>query len=130
MSHKFFRFLVIGGIATVLHYAVFAICVFGFGMAPVPASSTGFLWSALVNYFLNKRYTFQSDRAHRQALPRFAVTALMGLLWNASLLALFVQMGMLVWLAQVITTVAVLGWNFLVNSRWAFHQRAAPAIND
>lgn len=130
MSHKFGRFLVIGGIATALHYAVFAVCVYGFDMAPVPASSTGFLLSALVNYFLNKRYTFQSDRAHRQALPRFAVTALMGLLWNAVLLALFVQIGMMVWLAQVITTIAVLGWNFIVNARWAFNQRAAPATND
>lgn len=130
MSHKFVRFLVIGGVATALHYAVFALCVFGFGMAPVPASSTGFLLSALLNYFLNRRYTFQSNRAHRQALPRFAITALMGLLWNALLLAFFVRLGLFVWLAQVITTIAVLGWNFLVNARWAFNQRATPATND
>lgn len=131
MSPKFIRFLLVGGLSTGLQYAVLAIGVVVFGMAAVPASSVGFALSALLNYLLNRRFTFQSARAHREALPRFAVTAFMGLAWNALLLALFVRAGLPVWLAQVLATGVVLGWNFFVNARWAFNPpNVTPSTND
>ena len=45
------------------------------GMGAVAASTLGAIAGALVNYSLNHRFTFASDKAHRQALPRFAVVA-------------------------------------------------------
>lgn len=117
---RFVRFTLVGGVATAIQYALLILLVHGFGMTPTPASSIGFALSAAVNYLLNYRFTFQSDRPHGPAASKFAVLAVAGLLINAAIMHLMVGAGVYYLLAQVCATALVLFWNFVGNSFWTF----------
>lgn len=117
---RFVKFAAVGGIATAIQYAVLILLVRGVGMAPTPASSIGFVLSAGVNYLLNYRFTFQSDRPHGPAAAKFAVLAVTGLLINAAIMRLTIGAGVHYLIAQVCATAVVLFWNFIGNSLWTF----------
>jgi putative flippase GtrA len=114
------RFAVVGGIATAIQYALLILLVRGFGMAPTPASSIGFVLSAVVNYLLNYRFTFQSSRPHGPAAAKFGLLAGTGLLINAVIMRLMTGAGVHYLIAQVCATGVVLFWNFIGNSMWTF----------
>jgi putative flippase GtrA len=120
---RFVKFAAVGGIATAIQYAVLVLLVRGARMAPTPASSIGFVLSAGVNYLLNYRFTFQSDRAHGPAVAKFAVLAATGLLINAAIMRLMIGAGMHYLIAQVCATAVVFLWNFIGNSLWTFGVR-------
>lgn len=117
---RFVRFTAVGGIATAIQYALLILLVRGFGMAPTPASSIGFALSAGVNYLLNYRFTFRSNRPHGPAAAKFALLAGTGLLINAAIMHVLTGMGVYYLIAQVCATGVVLFWNFIGNSLWTF----------
>jgi putative flippase GtrA len=114
------RYLVVGGIATAIQYAILVFLVRGFGMAPTAASSIGFVLSAVVNYLLNYRFTFQSDRPHGPAAAKFGVLAATGLLLNAVVMRLMTRAGVHYLIAQICATGVVLFWGYIGNSLWTF----------
>ena len=121
---QFFWYVVAGGIATAVHYAVLIALVESSSLAAAPSAAIGTLCGAGVSYWLNRRMTFaDSSVKHVQALPRFMAIALLGALLN----------GMLVWLgvntlgwhylaAQALATVLVMGLTFRLNRLWTFSQ--------
>jgi putative flippase GtrA len=124
---QFVRFAMTGGLATLLHYAILIALVTWGRIDPVVASSIGFAVSTVLNYAVNARFTFRSERPHAQALPRFVAVALVGFGCNAVLLwVLHTIAGLPYLLAQVAATVGVLGWNFVMNRTWTFAQGLPP----
>ena len=120
--HKqFIRFLLVGGIATALHYAILILLVQTGLARAVVASSIGFAASAVLNYSLNRHVTFRSSRPHAQAAPRFVLVACTGLGINAALLWLLHGPGSQHYLiAQVLATLGTIVWNFALNRLWTF----------
>lgn len=126
LSTRLVRFLLVGGLATVLMYVLLVIGTEILGIVPVISSALAYLLSALANYALNHRFTFRSDQAHRVALLRFAIVSGSGLLLNA--LIMFVGTELYSWhylIAQVLATICVLFWNFLGSQLWTFR---TPAV--
>lgn len=118
---RFAGFLGVGVLATALQYLILLLGVEVFGAGPVLASSVGFAVSAVANYLLNYRYTFRSERRHSSAAVRFAAVAAAGLVLNALLMdALTARLGVPYIAAQVLTTGAVLAWNFVAHALWSF----------
>ncbi len=113
-------FLLVGGFATGLQYAIMALLMALAGMPALAASNTGFGISAVANYLLNARLTFRSERSHASALPRFVVTAGLGLAINSLLLSLLIAAGLHPAPAQILTTAGVLIWNYTLNALWTF----------
>lgn len=123
------RFAAAGAIGTLAHYTLLLVLVEGAGVRPVVGSAAGFVLGALVNYALNHRLVFRSDRAHVEALPRFFAVAGVGLGWNALLMyGLTVLLGLHYLLAQVVTTGVLLIWHYVGNARWTF--RRSPVASD
>ncbi len=123
---QFSRFGAVGAVGTAAHYALFIALVEGAAADPVIASTAGALLGALVNYSLNRRYTFRSTRRHREALPRFLAVAAVGLAFNAGLMLLLVTgFGMHYLAAQILATLGVLLWNFSANRLWTFGKEAS-----
>ena len=121
------RFAAVGAAATALQYAILVALVRFAGWDAAPASVLGFAVSLWLNYGLNRRYTFASERPHAQALPRFVATATCGLALTA--FGMYVLSSLLRWdylVAQVIVTVAVTAWNFALNRWWSFRPAIAP----
>ena len=123
---SFAVFLLVGGLATALHYTLALLGVFALGMAVVPASALGFASSAVANYLLNARLTFRSKAAHRTTAPRFLAVCSAGLLMNSLFLSLLLSLGMHAVPSQILTTLGVLIWNYVVNGLWTFKKKPRP----
>ena len=113
-------FLLVGGFATGLQYAIMALLMALAGLPALTASNIGFAISAVANYLLNAKLTFRSERSHAATLPRFAVTAALGLAINSLLLSLLIAAGLHPAPAQILTTAGVLIWNYTLNALWTF----------
>jgi putative flippase GtrA len=121
---RFLCFAGIGVVATSIQYLILVAGVHLAHAAPVVASSIGFFIAALVNYALNRRYTFGSRKPHVEAVTKFATVAAIGLALNGMLLAAGTQiLGLNYLLAQVLATLAVLIWNYSANASWTFAAR-------
>jgi len=118
---QFLRFAAAGGLSTAIQYAVLAAGVEWLGIGAVAASTTGFVASAAVNYWVNRSYTFGSTAPHAALVWKFLTVLAAGLLLNA----LFMQLlhGYLHWhylLAQLLTTGINMLCNFTAHRFWTF----------
>jgi putative flippase GtrA len=121
LRRQFSSFLMVGGVATAAHYAVFLGLMNLFHVAPVPAALSGFVLGALVNYTLNRRHTFKTDRTHVQAGWRFAAVATTGFCITWILMrALTLNLSVPPLAAQIFTTGFNLVVNFVVHRLWTF----------
>ncbi len=123
---QFSRFLLVGILCTGIQYAMLAAGVEWLGLRAVVASTTGFLLSAVLNYLLNRRYTYGSRASHASLIWKFTLVMAAGLLLNG----LFMQVlhGYLHWhylLAQLLTTGITMFWNFLAHRFWTFARSTA-----
>lgn len=126
----FVRFILVGGLATAIHYFILVLMVQVAGASPVLASSFGFSLSAGFNYLLNRKLTFASDRGHVEAAPRFLIVTLVGLSLNSVIVWLLVSL--LAWhylLAQLLATCITIFWNYFANKYWTFRSRSAESIS-
>ena len=115
------RYAGAGAIGTAAHYALLIAGVQLAGLGAVVASSIGAVAGALINYGLNHRFTFRSDKAHGQALPRFALVAAFSVALNAiALAALLAYVTPNYLVAQVIATLVVMIAGYAANRRWTF----------
>jgi putative flippase GtrA len=118
---QFGRFLLVGGFAAGLQYLILVLLVEFAHVAPVYASTVGFVLSAIANYLLNHRFTFRSNVPHATGALRFAVTATSGLAINAIVLALATSgLGWYYLVGQVAATATVLVWNYVVHRNWTY----------
>lgn len=113
-------FALVGGFATGLQYALMSLLIWLFDCPLVLASGIGFAVSAVANYILNARLTFRSKERHAKTLPRFIITACLGLAINSILLAFLASLGLHPAPAQILTTLGVLLWNYTINALWTF----------
>jgi putative flippase GtrA len=115
------RFLIVGGIATALQYAILFALTGSAGLPPLLASSIGFVASAAANYTLNRRFTFRSDVNYVAGLERFSIIAGGGLALNAIVMAGGTAVAGMDYVAsQLVATAVVLLWNFHLNRLWTF----------
>ena len=130
MAHDFktsFRrltaFGLVGLIGTGAHYLVLIMLVERAGIDPVTATSVGFVVGALVNYALNRRYTFQSTKLHLDAGPKFFTIATITGIANSLLVYGGVDLvGANYLLVQISATSIVFLANFALNSLWTFRE--------
>lgn len=120
---QFMRFAGVGAIGTMAHYALLVLLVEAIAANEVAASTAGATLGALVNYALNRRYTFDSEKRHREALTKFLIVAALGLTLNAFFMFVLVELLSVHYLlAQVVSTTLILVWNFIGNKFWTFRE--------
>lgn len=78
---------------------------------------------AISNYWLNYRFSFDSNRRHREAMPRFLAMAAVGVMLNGVFVQVLMQLQLHFFIAQVFATLCILCLNFLVSRRWIFASR-------
>jgi len=122
ISQQFIRFALVGAGGTAGHYLVLLTLVELRLAAPVLASTIGFVVGAIINYFLNRQYTFRSSVPHRSGLPKFLTIASVGMALNTSVMALMrTHFALHYVVAQIVATCSVLVWAFLGNRAWTFN---------
>ena len=121
ISIQFSKFLVVGGLSTLLQYVVLVIAVTFLNTDPVNGSMTGYLLGGVLNYYLNYKFTFKSDKSHINTTWKFAVIMAIGFSLNAYIMFVLVSDIELHYIfAQIVATIIVLVWNFIANRLWTF----------
>ena len=128
MMVKLIKFSAVGALGTLVHYSVLVFLVQLLSVNVLVASSTGAIVGALVNYFLNYKWTFNSNKRHSEAMAKFFAVAAVGFVMNGLFMALFTEaLAMHYLIAQVMTTGIVLFWNFLANHYWTFDRQGGQS---
>ncbi len=126
LHRQFSAFVIVGVIATAIHYALLIALKELAHWAVIPATLSGFCCGGLASYVLNRRHTFDSDRPHAEAGWRFAIVAVVAFFLTWGFMRLFVVAWEAPYLpAQVVTTLIVMVWNFAAHRFWTF--RVQPA---
>jgi putative flippase GtrA len=118
------RYATVGLAAAVAHYGMlFGLVQLGI-TGDVVGTLAGFIAGGIVSYWLNRRFTFVSDRHHGAAMPRFMAIAFGGFLLTGILMwVLSDELGLYYMLAQPLITVIVMVWTFFGNRFWTFAER-------
>ena len=116
------KYLLVGALATVLHYAVLVGVVEGAHGQPALGAGLGALAGAALAYAGNHRYTFGPRRvAHTQAFGRFMLVAATMALGHAGVVWLgSAVLGLHYLLAQVIASGLAFAFGFKLNQSWSF----------
>ena len=101
ISSEFFRFVIVGVIATAIHYGVYLLLN---QVIPAnPAYAAGYIISFLCNFFLSSRFTFRKKASH-----------LVNFLLHMLLLTLFLHLGIRESLAPIPVYCICVPVNFLL----------------
>ena len=115
------RYLAVGGVNTVLGYAVIIACMTKLGMGPVVANSVGYLVGFAWSFLFNRRWTFGSSGHIGGDLLRYALVATFGYGVNVIVLVLsHYWMGMPAYGAQALGIAAYLAIVFTGSWLFAF----------
>lgn len=117
-------FSIIGGFSAVVHLVLLYIFVQFFKIWYLLAAAIAFIIVTTVGFFFQKRYAFRYTRGdNKTRYVIFIFIAGSGILWELSLLFIFVEFFKLWYLeAAVIAKFIVLIWNFLLNKFVTFRQ--------
>jgi putative flippase GtrA len=121
-NFQFFRFVSVGAIGTVLHYAILVFFVTVLNSDPAIGAMAGATAGAAFNYWLNHRFTFRSERPHKEALPRFLLIASVGVLLSGAIVKALTLATFNYMLSQVVATLTILILNFFLSKLWIFSQ--------
>jgi putative flippase GtrA len=119
LTKSFIHYSLVGAIATMLHYAIFLICIYYFLLAPWKSTLLGSTYGAFTAYFLNYHHTFSSQTKHSLVFPKFLLVACLGIFVQTIIVAVF-SIHLHYLLAQLMATVAALILTFTINRFWTF----------
>lgn len=131
---KLFMYLLVGGSAAVLEWALFFVFFSGLTKAAVfslqtqtvlAATTLAFGTSTLYHYLLCNRFVFDSGSRYQRGTEVslvFLVSAI-GLGWNLLLMWIFtspVLLGLNPMLSKIMASAIVTVWNYLSRKKWIF----------
>ncbi len=115
-----FRFLCVGGAATLFQWMLLAAFVELLHIPAVAASALSYLLAAMLNYLLNYYFTFQSRKSHVVASSQFVLVVIIGIAVNTATFYGLFQVLPHYLPAQVGATFAALVVNFLLHQYWIY----------
>lgn len=119
---KFLRYFVFGAMAAALQVATLTIFVEIVGLEKVSASVAAFCLAVIVNYFLQRRYTFRSSERHWIAMPKFIAVSTVGVGINTLMFFLLTKFMHYI-IAQCACLVIVFLFNYCVSRSMVFRQQ-------
>lgn len=114
------RFLVVGGAATGIQFLLLTLLIELDKTTEVLASALAYVLAATFNYLANYHLTFASKQAHRDTLPKFIITATLGLGINTLIFAIVFFLTAYYLIAQIFATGCTLIINFLLHKFWIY----------
>ncbi|MCV2358109.1 GtrA family protein [Paucibacter sp. TC2R-5] len=120
-------FGLVGAAAAAVHLSVVWLLVSQWQLAALVANVLGFVLAFGVSFVGHHRLSFGAQQARAsQALPRFALVALLGFAANELLYALLLAAGLDYRLALFLVLLAVAAMTWLLSRFWAFRTTRTP----
>lgn len=125
----FIKFLGVGGISTAFQYVLLYLFVEHARISSVNAAVIAYLLSSVFNYIANYYVTFESPNSHRTAAIKFAFCVSIGLMLTGLLMFLISEkLKVHYFIAQILTTIFVILWNFISQKIWVFKQSGISSV--
>ncbi|KQY14942.1 hypothetical protein ASE23_25945 [Rhizobium sp. Root73] len=119
LQSRFVRYFLFGSIAASLQVAMLVAIVEIAGLNKTLGSTVAFYGAVIVNYFLQRHFTFRSADPHWIAMPKFVGVSTLGALIN--ILAFSVLLGMMHYVAaQCASLLLVFLFNFSMSKALVF----------
>ena len=118
LSVQIFKFVIVGGIATIIDWLVYYILFNYLNMNPLIANIFSFAVSVVYNYTASIKWIFEVDKnkSKKKIFAEFIVLSIVGLLLTEILLAVFINsMKMTEMLSKIIATAIVMVFNFITR---------------
>jgi putative flippase GtrA len=122
-SHKHLlgKYATVGFVSAVVDFGTLFILTDLVGFHYLTSATISFALAAMLNYGLNRRWTFQSSGKRRKQLPVFFTIAILGLLINNNIIYVAVErFDMHYLIGKVIAAAIVTSWNFFGNKYLTF----------
>ena len=129
MLAQLFRFIGVGGVATITHVFVATTAHRLFSAPELWANFSGFCVSVVISYLGHSSFTFVAAPDHKQHLPKFVFVSLTGLATSSFivwLIATFTTGSF--YLAMMLVAVIVPLATFLALRFWVFSHRGTPFL--
>ena len=126
---QFVRYLVTGGLAFVVDFALFALCLYKFEWHYLLANLAGLVAGLVLNYVMSIVWVFSEckrvlENKKSAEVGIFAVVGIAGVGFNQLLMYLMVgQFGWNEMLSKILAAVLVLMWNFGARKLMLFRER-------
>ena len=118
---RMLRYGVAGIVATAVYFGSVVLFVEVIGLPPVFAAVLATAVVIVSSYVINRRFVFETDRAHTSAFARFVTASLIGIGLNAGLMHLATAVVHWPYIAgAALATAIVPPLNFVVNHLWTF----------
>jgi len=128
MMPRLFRFLISGGSAAAVEYAIFLLMQTQLGASWLLLNqSVSFTGGFVVSFMLNRHWVFRSEGAWGGELARYGLLAAINLVLGNVLISLLTgPLDLHPLLAKLIVMVMVAGWNYAIFARIVFRPRPTP----
>jgi dolichol-phosphate mannosyltransferase len=131
---QFSKFFFIGGVSLLINWGVMLLTqrvihmevVFTFGDTQIKdymiGAVLGFIVSAIANYFLNKKFTFNNKlKAYGKQMTKFFMVSIIGLILNTAITILLVErVGVPPTIVTPLAAAIVLFWNYFGHRVFTF----------
>ncbi|TRW95283.1 GtrA family protein [Paracoccus sp. M683] len=118
------RFALTGGVATLVHLGV-ALVLVRLGVAPPVGNAAAFCAAFVVSFWGHHLYTFSGHGAvAHHALFRFLIVAIIGFLWNETMLLSLLATGTTTAAGAILfSTASAALCTFILSRVWAFRRK-------
>jgi putative flippase GtrA len=117
------RFGLVGVLTNVVYFGALGVLTFTTALPLWLAGGLSYALSMVVNYLVQRRATFRSERAHVKAGPRYLVVQLIGLCLNSLLLDVLVtRLGVHLLAGLAVALAVVMLWSYLAQKLWVFRR--------
>lgn len=115
------KFGLTGGVATALHYVVYALGLYIFGFSAGLSTAIGYFAGSVLSYVVNYKFTFKSNADHKTALTLFYIMVILAGTLNTLIVAFAADLSNIdPWVSQILATAVVFIVNFIVSRKWVF----------
>ena len=126
---EIFKFLLVGGTATLLDFAIMAIVIYLLGLPPVAGTAIGFSVSLIFNFILSCIFVFTGEHnstTRAKSTLGFILFAILGsiglLIHSLGMYVGFNLLGINEWAVKIVLTLFVLAFNYITRKKFIFNK--------
>lgn len=114
---QIFKFIIVGGIATIIDWIIYYLLYNYLGFDPLVANILSYLLATIYNYFGSVRYVFKvNDKSIKKTFTIFLILSLVGLLLSELLIYLMINILLMnKMLSKIISTLLVMIFSFITR---------------
>ena len=120
LSHRWIRFCVVGGAATLSYYLLGLFFVPFLGMPLVFGNFMAYVLSFAISYIGQSKWTFAAKGTQEGMLSRFAIAQLAGLGLNSAIIEICASMGIIYEISMLLAIAIVPFFVYFICKIWVF----------